>query len=158
MSTLNKQLVTEWIHALRSGEYKQTRGVLRDKTGYCCLGVLADVAIKIGAIKGSWEEEENVCKKCEWTHPRKQMVFVDGDTQECKKLPNQILPLLGDRINNVGVWHLDDDPTSAYHHSMIFEMNGDFHCNSLTSANDAGVSFKSIADVIEQIFPEAASE
>lgn len=50
---LNEDLMNKWILALRSGEYAQTRGVLRrdsehafDTTigpGYCCLGVLCDV-------------------------------------------------------------------------------------------------------------------
>jgi hypothetical protein len=29
--------------ALRSGEYKQARGVLQNTGGYCCLGVMCDV-------------------------------------------------------------------------------------------------------------------
>lgn len=32
-----------WITTLRSGEYPQTRKVLRDVHGYCCLGVLCDI-------------------------------------------------------------------------------------------------------------------
>ena len=38
----------KWLAALRSGEYKQGRGVLRRRRRgvdrYCCLGVLADLA------------------------------------------------------------------------------------------------------------------
>jgi hypothetical protein len=30
-----------WIEALRSGKYKQTKKMLSDGIGYCCLGVLA---------------------------------------------------------------------------------------------------------------------
>ena len=30
-----------WIEALRSGEYKQTKGALEYNGGYCCLGVYA---------------------------------------------------------------------------------------------------------------------
>lgn len=37
-----------WLAALRSGEYKQTTGVLKDACGYCCLGVAADLAVKAG--------------------------------------------------------------------------------------------------------------
>lgn len=32
----------QWIEALRSGRYKQTRQCLRNPHGYCCLGVLMD--------------------------------------------------------------------------------------------------------------------
>jgi hypothetical protein len=37
------QAQTDWIKALRSGEYAQTRNALKDDKGYCCLGVLCDL-------------------------------------------------------------------------------------------------------------------
>lgn len=33
-----------WVEALRSGDYAQTDAALQDSFGYCCLGVLCDVA------------------------------------------------------------------------------------------------------------------
>lgn len=33
-----------WVAALRSGEYRQTRGELRDAAGFCCLGVACDIS------------------------------------------------------------------------------------------------------------------
>jgi hypothetical protein len=33
----------KWLIALRSGEYKQTKQVLKDQFGHCCLGVLCEV-------------------------------------------------------------------------------------------------------------------
>jgi hypothetical protein len=46
-----------WIAALRSGEYKQTRGKLRsnDLTGYCCLGVACELS-KLGTFCGIYYE------------------------------------------------------------------------------------------------------
>jgi len=38
-----KELRKKWVEALRSGQYKQTVGVLYDGTGYCCLGVACKV-------------------------------------------------------------------------------------------------------------------
>lgn len=35
-----KELLAKWLAALRSGEYPQTIGSLRDSNGFCCLGVL----------------------------------------------------------------------------------------------------------------------
>ena len=35
----------QWITALRSGEYKQTKNTLQDENGYCCLGVACKVVI-----------------------------------------------------------------------------------------------------------------
>lgn len=37
-----------WIDALRSGRFAQTTGGLRDDTGFCCLGVAADI------LGGGW--------------------------------------------------------------------------------------------------------
>lgn len=45
--------VEEWIAALRSGEYKQTAGTLKDDRGFCCLGVACDIS-KLD----EWREEK----------------------------------------------------------------------------------------------------
>jgi hypothetical protein len=34
----------DWLAALRSGEFNQTIGRLKDKTGYCCLGVACETS------------------------------------------------------------------------------------------------------------------
>ncbi len=39
-------IAKKWIEALRSGKYKQTKGTLKDETGFCCLGVLCDLHVK----------------------------------------------------------------------------------------------------------------
>lgn len=42
---MRAELKKEWLEALRSGKYKQGESRLRTKEGgYCCLGVLCDVA------------------------------------------------------------------------------------------------------------------
>lgn len=33
----------KWVDALRSGDYKQTNGRLRDNNGFCCLGVGCEI-------------------------------------------------------------------------------------------------------------------
>lgn len=40
----NKERVEQWIAALESGKYKQTRGVLRRRDEFCCLGVACDIS------------------------------------------------------------------------------------------------------------------
>ena len=47
-----QELFAEWLNALRSGEYQKTRGVLHNKNGYCCLGVLDEAVF--GA---TWSED-----------------------------------------------------------------------------------------------------
>jgi hypothetical protein len=41
MASMNRELVKQWIDALRSGKYKQVKSTLRDMKddSYCCLGV-----------------------------------------------------------------------------------------------------------------------
>ncbi len=52
---MNQEIKQAWIEALRSGEYQQGRGQLRDQKGrMCCLGVLCDLHRKAGL--GEWEE------------------------------------------------------------------------------------------------------
>ena len=45
-----------WVKALRSGEYKQTRGQLRNEDRYCCLGVACDLYSKHVLKKDAWRE------------------------------------------------------------------------------------------------------
>lgn len=49
---MNPKIKDEWVKALRSGEYEQGTSQLKysDSAGdrYCCLGVLADLAIREG--------------------------------------------------------------------------------------------------------------
>lgn len=47
-----KQAFTEWLAALRSGDYAQGTKRLRTETGFCCLGVACDIAAKAGT--GRW--------------------------------------------------------------------------------------------------------
>jgi hypothetical protein len=37
---MKREWALKWVKALRSGKYKQARGVLKDNAGHCCLGVL----------------------------------------------------------------------------------------------------------------------
>lgn len=48
---MNQEIKDQWIAALRSGEYKQTRGNLYRCGRYCCLGVLCDLAEKAGVVE-----------------------------------------------------------------------------------------------------------
>lgn len=42
---MDVELKAKWVKALRSGEYKQGRGYLRqvESNSFCCLGVLCDI-------------------------------------------------------------------------------------------------------------------
>jgi hypothetical protein len=52
------EIKTLWTTALRSGEYKQGKGTLRQTSGspdvpdlFCCWGVLCDLAVKAGVVE-----------------------------------------------------------------------------------------------------------
>ena len=51
---MNAEVKEKWLNALRSGEYKQTRGNLKTDCGFCCLGVLCDLYSK--EFNVSWEK------------------------------------------------------------------------------------------------------
>ena len=48
-----KEWRKKWVKALRSGEYKQTSGVLRDGDEFCCLGVACDISELSGWDEGN---------------------------------------------------------------------------------------------------------
>ena len=51
---MNADVKQKWVAALRSGQYKQGRGRLRQEDKYCCLGVLCDLS-----PIGTWESVES---------------------------------------------------------------------------------------------------
>lgn len=103
MSQPNKENIRKWVNALRSGEYKQTVGYLHNDKGYCCLGVLCDVAIKNGLDLEEYPTLDDDSKPCigygdSWSQlPREA---VDWAGLEC---PN---PFLNDDYDAVS---LNDD-------------------------------------------------
>lgn len=75
---INQKLVPEvkekWVTALLSGDYAQGHNRLKDGDGgYCCLGVLCDLAAKAGV--GRWDED----------------VFVVGRDAERSVLPQAVV-------------------------------------------------------------------
>lgn len=53
---MNPAIKAQWVAALRSGEYQQGRNFLRTDEGFCCLGVLCDLAVKAGVA--DWGEPD----------------------------------------------------------------------------------------------------
>jgi hypothetical protein len=52
---LKPEVKKAWVQALRSGDYTQSTGRLRTEGGFCCLGVLCDLAVDAGI--GKWNDE-----------------------------------------------------------------------------------------------------
>jgi hypothetical protein len=57
---MKEDIKAKWLSALRrkNSKYKQTHAVLRDFSGYCCLGVLCDLYAKETGAK--WEERSDL--------------------------------------------------------------------------------------------------
>ena len=113
-----------WVAALRSGEYEQTKHVLQDHYGYCCLGVACDVfadTLDIEVNKVLFREGEGF------------EVYYDFQAQV---LPQKI-------ADHVGLISVEGAFTEL---RMEDAQMGD----TLTSLNDAGATFSQIADILEE--------
>ena len=50
---MDPEIRARWVAALRSGEYEQAFNYLRTDDGFCCLGVLCELAVQDGVIPAS---------------------------------------------------------------------------------------------------------
>lgn len=145
---INTDLIVGWVAALRSGEYKQATGRLRTPEGWCCLGVLTDLAIKKGLIDAEWEDHPE--------HGWAEYSVVWRHSNGTQHRMSQILP--DDLHLMVGLysasgdlphrdqWRMPDpygDVRSSRHDGRAWEFG------SLAGANDDGVNFLAIADAVE---------
>ena len=58
---MNSTIKKKWVDALRSGEYEQATGTLKDNNGFCCLGVLCDLYLKENNKEWVHHPNENRC-------------------------------------------------------------------------------------------------
>lgn len=60
---MREDIKVRWVEALRSGQYEQTEGLLANDNGFCCLGVLCEIAVQDGVVvkevKDQWEGDPN---------------------------------------------------------------------------------------------------
>lgn len=130
----NQQVIKQWVDALRSGEYEQTRGKLHrvvaddqltnEKPGMCCLGVLCDLAAKAGVVEA--HQLGNLMQYGEETHV----------------LPRAVKSWAGFEFDNPYVDHVvefGEGPEQA--HDPLSLLNDDF-----------GLGFEPIADAIEATY------
>lgn len=63
--TMNKKIKAKWIKALKSGDYKQGTGQLRDKdNNFCCLGVLCNLYAQDNPEVAKHETDPQKFKDC----------------------------------------------------------------------------------------------
>lgn len=120
---MKPELKKRWTDALRSGEYDQTQGWLRDKRGFCCLGVACEV---FGPEVGLDVKPTTSAVKDHWLY---------GNLSD--NLPIELIGLL------------ETDGYGTLKKEIEFE-GGTY--TTLQGLNDAGMSFSEIADIIDEQF------
>lgn len=143
-----------WISALRSGEYQQGVGALRQKADpeqpdrFCCLGVLCDLAVKAGVIP---EPELTIPGVGDGStigelFPGAAVVYRYGEPNAGYGGVSEIKSSTGYLPDKVVEWAGIIGGNSARLRSLDHEIAG---YESLVGANDAGRGFKFIAKLIE---------
>lgn len=126
---------TQWIAALRSGQYRQTKGLLEnlETHGFCCLGVGCDLFLK--ETRQIYDEELESALTAANYGPLGDVDYELAPEALVKKLR------LRDRDGSIDLDWL--------------ESHGVEHApKSLADMNDTGATFTQIADFIEA-YPEA---
>jgi hypothetical protein len=81
---VKRQVRDKWVAALRSGAYRQGRGLLRSSTDeYCCLGVLCELAVADGIIDSPKVQA------------RGGSAYLYGQQREIGFLPNEVIEWAG---------------------------------------------------------------
>lgn len=135
---MNQEVKAEWTKALRSGDYSQTTGRLRRATGdgkggFCCLGVLCDLAVKAGVTTlrevVPFEDDDDL------------VFYHYGSNEETAVLPPEVRDWAGLSGENP---YLDGGPQPDEDEYVRHD--------TLASTNDGGATFSEIADIIDQKF------
>lgn len=118
---MNQDVKGLWTEALESGEYPQTKNRLKDDDGYCCLGVLCELAVQAGVICPFVETEYGWVLRTESDHE-----------------VEAVLPL------EVQIWAGLDNCNPH----VVLEDAG--YSVPISDPNDGGMSFEEIAKLIAE--------
>lgn len=145
-------LALAWADALESGEYEQGYQRLRTDDKYCCLGVLADIAIKRNVIEAEWRMKSVQPRP---TLSGKQLTIYmlagpDGDN-EGELLPKKLTEFMGFASGD-GRLVPEDRPTNVPWHFQDY-LDDPRQYATLTSANDSSlVTFAAIGKAVREHF------
>lgn len=149
---MNPEIKALWIDALRSGDYTQARGTLRETdregntVGYCCLGVLTELAVEAGVAtrKGRADGSPNTCTYYHSANNPEEWGENSGLLRSVREWAGM--------EDSSGTLTEEVVATRTYHNGYE-EVSVDDSYNSLIGLNDsAGYTFAQIADVIEAQF------
>lgn len=156
MNKLNADFILNaWVPALRSGKYKQGRGQLRSANDeFCCLGVACDLLIEQG-ILNPWRalgSPGDIMYSIPATFTD-LMTGVETSYDEGVGLPEQARTFIG--ISG-GLGTLVKEDGDPWDDNRVELQTSVGTVRSLASANDDGVSFDEIADILERLVEEYA--
>ena len=130
---MNTDIKTQWLAALRSGQYVQGRGMLKQTTEHgqlqhCCLGVLCELYMQAHPDQATWQEG-----KLPLTDPKtpgsKPWYFMADWEEQRSLLPWKVSRWAGLGEHNIFV--------------------GGQYNRSITALNDNQLTFLELAQVIE---------
>jgi hypothetical protein len=132
---VNKERVQALVDALRSGEFPQTTGKLRDETGYCCLGVACEV-YRRDLNKGEWDGA----------------AFNIGEIKHTDQYSDNVAEGVLSKMVQEYFGFKSTHPLIKYSGKPIVEFRGRSKIG-LAELNDiARLNFNQIADIIEENF------
>lgn len=102
----DKEFKQKWINALRSGEYPQSHGTLRDKDGFCCLGVgcaVAGMEVLIKPIRPPSKAEADVVEK--WKAEYQKWMKIDEANY---------LWIASQGVPNCDLWVMNDERRMSF--------------------------------------------
>lgn len=143
---MNSDIKTKWVAALRSGEFKQGREVLRtEKNDFCCLGVLCELFAREHPSNTQW-----VLNGLEEDGGPLDFEVVHGPgfgTREVDQayLPMAVMEWAGMSECNPPV-ELDAQQIKR---TTTAVLNEDCKSVNLSDVNDKGFTFNEIADLID---------
>lgn len=131
---MNSEIKTEWLAALRSGEYKQGTRALNTEAGMCCLGVLCDLYVKKGNTQ--WVEE-----------------FVTENSDVDQMLIGQTIKGITDPITkhtDFGILPIEvQNWAGLVENNPLTVPNKKEDLQYISALNDQGLTFSQIADIIQ---------
>jgi hypothetical protein len=140
------EFYSQWLAALRSGEYPQGKGQLNYDNTYCCLGVACDIAVKEGM--GRWQKGSGDYIKHYVDELMDSERFEFTDRSNSGVLTRGLAEFLA--MNETGefeIQRVDDESERQWG-----EGEGRNLEHWLTTLNDDGLTFDQIADIIEYFF------
>lgn len=136
--SMNAAIKAQWTAALRSGDYPQAKNNLRTEEGYCCLGVLCDLAVEAGVTEITTEPGDSSA-----------VYWYDG---EFLSLPGSVQKWAGlDYLDNPHNPDIDRE-ADGFPEAAVVDGEVSGHAASLAELNDNGTTFAVIADIIDAQF------